>query len=491
VRPGRCPPVSGTASPLWAPIASARSRLRPTPTTRPPRRPPREDDRTSAQTRELIDFVVETPSADVPAEVLHESTRCLLDFVGLVVGASGAPAPTIAAAQLAALGGERQAAVLGTATRLRVTDAALVNGVAGHAFDFDDTHVPTILHPTTPLYAAGLALAEWKGSRGIDLIASHALGYELAARASNAIYPEHYDVGWHMTGTTGPLAAAGASSRLLGLDAAAAVAAVSIAATEAFGHREQFGTMTKPFHAGRAASAGMFAALLASGGFTAAPDPLQGRRGMFAVMSTRSTPEDLTVGLGSRWQIFDNGVKPYACGVVTHPAIDAVRQLASVHGLAADDIERIDLRVHPLVLELTGRTEPRTGLEGKFSVSFACAIALLEGTAGEHQFSDANVVDPRVRDLMSRITPNAGTEIDHTEAVAVGHTRDGRQIEVVIEHATGTPQNRMTDSELAAKFHGLVEPVLGAAQAAELEAAVWKVAELDDLSQLVELASQR
>jgi 2-methylcitrate dehydratase PrpD len=449
------------------------------------------DDRTNAQTSELIDFTVGTPSADVPAEVLHESTRCLLDHVGLVVGASGAPAPRIAAAQCAALGGDPHAAVLGTPTRLRVTDAALVNGIAGHAFDFDDTHVPTILHPTTPLYAAGMALAEWKGRRGLDLVAAHALGYELAARASNAIYPEHYDVGWHMTGTTGPLGAAVASARLLGLDPAAAVAAVSIAATEAAGHREQFGTMTKPFHAGRAASAGMLAALLASGGFTAAPDPLEGRRGMFAVMSTRSTPEDLTSGLGDTWQIFDNGVKPYACGVVTHPPIDAVRQLRTVHGLTADDIERIELTVHPLVLELTGKTEPRTGLEGKFSVTFACAIALLEGTAGEHQFTDEKVVDPGVRDLMSRITPVASTELNHSEAVAVGRTRDGRQVEVVVEHATGTPQNRITDADLAAKFHGLADPVLGAEQAARLEAAVWKVAELEDMSQLVELATPR
>ncbi|OZM76884.1 hypothetical protein CFP66_38805 [Pseudonocardia sp. MH-G8] len=171
--------------------------------------------------------------------------------------------------------------------------------------------------------------------------------------------------------------------------------------------------------------------------------------------------------------------------------MDAVRQLASVRGLAAEDLERIDLRVHPLVLELTGRTEPGTGLGGKFSVGFACAIALIEGTAGEHQFTEANVADPRVRDLMARITPVASSEIDHTEAVAVGHTRDGRRIEVVVEHATGTPQNRITDSELAAKFHGLADPVLGAAQAAELDAAVWKVAELDDLTQLVELASLR
>ena len=227
---------------------------------------------------------------------------------------------------------------------------------------------------------------------GIDLLAAHALGYELAARASNALYPEHYDAGWHMTGTTGALASATVAIRLLGLTGIVATHCLSIAATQAAGHREQFGTMTKPFHAGHAAAAGVWAGLLAAGGFTGAPDPLQGRRGMFAVMSSTSTPADLVDGLGQRWQIFDNGVKPYACGVVIHPAIDAVRDLAVRRGLAPERIEKIRLRVHPLVLELTGKTDPRTGLEGKFSVTFACSIALLDGRAGEAEFSDTAVV---------------------------------------------------------------------------------------------------
>ena len=158
-----------------------------------------------------------TAADDIPADVLHESTRCLLDHLGLAIAGAEEPAARIAREQCRLLGGEPQARVLGTGHRLRVTDAALVNGIACHALDFDDTHVPTILHPTTPLYAAGMALAEWRGSRGIDLLAAHALGYELAARASNALYPEHYDVGWHMTGTTGALASAAVAIRLLDL----------------------------------------------------------------------------------------------------------------------------------------------------------------------------------------------------------------------------------------------------------------------------------
>lgn len=419
------------------------------------------DDRTSAETRSLLDFVRHLTPADVPEAVLHESTRCLLDHLGLAVAGAAEPAARIAREQALMLGGLPQASALGTSDRLRVTDAALVNGIACHALDFDDTHVPTILHPTTPLYAAGTALAEWRGSSGIDLLASHALGYELAARVSNALYPEHYDAGWHMTGTTGALAAATVAIRLLGLDALSATHCLSIAATQAAGHREQFGTMTKPFHAGHAAQAGVWAGLLAAGGFTGAPDPLQGRRGMFAVMSSASTPDDLVDGLGDRWQIFDNGVKPYACGVVIHPAIDAVRDLAAHKGLAVEQIRSIALRVHPLVLELTGKTDPRTGLEGKFSVTFACSIGLLRGRAGEAEFSDALVVDPAVRAVMALIDVVADAEVPHTQAGATAVTVDGTTVDTWVDNARGTPGNRLSDDELRDKFFGLTDEVIG------------------------------
>jgi 2-methylcitrate dehydratase PrpD len=433
------------------------------------------DDRTSAETRTLLDFVSRTPARDVPAEVLHESTRCLLDHLGLAIAGASEPAATIAMTQCRLLGGEPQARILGTRHRLRVTDAAFVNGISCHALDFDDTHVPTILHPTTPLYAAGTALAEWRGCRGVDLLAAHSFGYELAARVSNALYPEHYDAGWHMTGTTGALASATVAIRLLGLEGVTATHCLSIAATQAAGHREQFGTMTKPFHAGHAAQAGVWAGLLAAGGFTAAPDPLQGRRGMFAVMSSASTPSDLVDGLGERWQIFDNGVKPYACGVVIHPAIDAVRDLAVRKGLIANRIDKIKLHVHPLVKELTGKTDPRTGLEGKFSVTFACSVALLDGRAGEAEFSDKAVHREDVRALMARIEVLPDPAVPHTQAGATALTRTGDTVETWVDHARGTPGNRLSDDELREKFHGLADDVIGRDRAESLADAAFSL----------------
>jgi 2-methylcitrate dehydratase PrpD len=447
------------------------------------------DDRTSVETRTLLDFVTRTQADEIPADVLHESTRCLIDHLGLAIAGAAEPATSIAREQCRLLGGEPQATVLGTPHRLRVTDAAFVNGISCHALDFDDTHAPTILHPTTPMYAAGTALAEWRGSRGIEMLAAHALGYELAARASNALYPEHYDVGWHMTGTTGALASATVAIRLLGLEGVTATHCLSIAATQASGHREQFGTMTKPFHAGHAAQAGVWAGLLAAGGFTGAPDPLQGRRGMFAVMSSASTTADLVDGLGERWQIFDNGVKPYACGVVIHPAIDAVRDLAVRKGLTAERIDKITLRVHPLVQELTGKTDPRTGLEGKFSVTFACSIALLDGRAGEAEFSDMAVHRDDVRALMARIEVVPDAEVPHTQAGATAHTGDGAAVETWVDHARGTPGNRLSDDELREKFHGLADDVIGRDRAEKLAEAAFSLKTAGNVEAMIELTT--
>jgi 2-methylcitrate dehydratase PrpD len=182
---------------------------------------------------------------------------------------------------------------------------------------------------------------------------------------------------------------------------------------------------------------------------------------MFAVMSSASTPADLVEGLGEKWQLVDNGVKPYACGVVIHPAIDAVRDLAARKRLAVEQISSIKLRVHPLVLELTGKTDPRTGLEGKFSVTFACSISLLRGRAGEAEFSDALVVDPEVRALMARIEVVADLDVPHTQAGATAVTDDGGTVETWVDDARGTPGNRLSDDELRDKFFGLTDEVIG------------------------------
>jgi 2-methylcitrate dehydratase PrpD len=450
-----------------------------------------ESSTTSPETRLLLDFVTGLPADEIPETVLHQSKRCLLDFLGLAIAAAGAPASRISLRELGLLGGNPQSLVLGTATRLRSTDAALVNGMAAHVFDFDDTHVPTILHATSPLYAAGLALGEARKCTGSELLAAHALGYEAGARVALALYPEHYDIGWHMTGTSGVIAAAIASARILGLRAGPAINCLGIAATQASGHREHFGTMTKSFHAGMAASNGVLAALLAAGGFTAAANPLQGRRGMFTVMSLASSPVDLVAELGDRWELMRNGVKPYACGVVIHPAADAAHELRFGRGVLASEVSSIELRVHPLVLELTGNLDPRTGLAGKFSTTFACSIILVDGSAGEADFSDANVVRPDVRALMSKIKLIADETVSHSQAELIARTTDGREHVVQVTAARGTPQNAFDDAALSVKFHGLVDPILAPAQAKSLEQQVWEIDGAPDLDRLLQATIPR
>jgi 2-methylcitrate dehydratase PrpD len=263
------------------------------------------------------------------------------------------------------------------------------------------------------------------------------------------------------------------------------VTALGIAATQASGQREQFGAMTKSLHVGKAGANGVLAGLLASRGFTAAPDSLQGRRGMFSVMSSAVRSEALTAGLGRDWEIFRVGIKPYSCGVVAHPPIDAVKRLRTERGVEPEQVERIRLGVNPLVVELTGKKEPRTGLEGKFSVSFCAAIAMIEGAAGPRQFTDEAVLREDVVALRDRIHPEADDSVNHSRAVATAYLRDGSEVTVEVAAASGTPENPLSADELRAKFNDLVQPLLGGQQAAALLEGVERLETADRLDELI------
>jgi 2-methylcitrate dehydratase PrpD len=212
------------------------------------------------------------------------------------------------------------------------------------------------------------------------------IGIDVSCRVGNAMYPEHYDRGWHITGSTGTLGAAAACARLLKLDVEKTAMALGIAASQPVGMREQFGTMTKPFHPGGAARAGLMSALLASKGFTASPKALEAPRGMMQTVSTKNDWNEITGELGQRFEISFNSYKPFACGIVIHPSIDACAQLRG-QGVTPEQVERIELKVHSLVLELTGKKEPADGLQAKFSVYHGCAAGLMFGHAAEDEFS--------------------------------------------------------------------------------------------------------
>jgi 2-methylcitrate dehydratase PrpD len=332
-----------------------------------------------------------------------------------------------------------------------------------------------------------LALAEHTGATGRAVIDALVLGIDVSCRVGNVMYPEHYDRGWHITGSTGMLGAAAACARLLKLDVLKTSMALGIAASQPIGMREQFGTMTKPFHPGGAARAGLMSALLASQGFTASPKALEAPRGMIQTVSTKYDWNEITDELGKRFEISFNTYKPFACGIVIHPSIDACAQLRA-QGIQADQVERIELKVHSLVLELTGKKEPADGLQGKFSVYHGCACGLIFGRAGEDEYADAIVTRPDMVALRRKVVATVHDSIDEASADVTAVLKDGRRVHVFVEHAIGSLQNPMTDAMLEAKFHGMSDAVLGAGKSSELIAASWKLGELADVRGLTKLA---
>jgi 2-methylcitrate dehydratase PrpD len=415
-------------------------------------------------TRALAAYVVRAKPEDLPAPVRREACRTLLNWAGCAVGGSRHETVDIAVRALRPFSGAPQASLLGRRERMDILHAALMNGISSHVLDFDDTHLKTVIHPAGPVASAILALAETRPVSGRDFLHALVLGAEVECRIGNAVYPAHYDRGWHITGTTGVFGAAAASGRLLGLSEQQMRWAFGLAATQPVGLREMFGTMTKSFHPGRAAQNGLTAAVLAKEGFTSSEVALEGRTGWAHVLSTTCDYAQITQGLGEHYEISLNTYKPFACGIVLHPIIDACLQLRAAHHLTPEAIDRIDLSVHPLVLELTGKRSPQTGLEGKFSVYFAAAVAMAAGDAGVKQFTDEWVRQPAVVALRDRVTATVDPSIGEAQARAVITLKDGRRFEKFVERAVGSVEQPMSDADLDAKVRNLCDGVLPAAR---------------------------
>ena len=428
-------------------------------------------------TRLLATLVAETKPDAIPEAIRHEGVRSFVNWLGCAVG--GAPHPGVAAAARAAtaFGGEPTATLLGMRRRADPMAAALVNGVSSHVLDFDDTHQETLIHPSAPVLSAALALAEARRASGAELLVAFLLGVEAACRVGMAVSPAHYDAGWHITGTAGSIGAGAAAARLLGLDGERTAWAIGLAATQPVGLRVHFGAMAKSFHPGRAAQNGIMSALLASEGFDAAPDAIEGRRGFAAVLSTAFASERIAEGLGRRWEIERNTYKPFACGLVVHPVIDLCTRLRAEPGFSVERIKQVRLRVHPLVMDLTGKREPTSGLEGKFSVFHAAAVSLLDGAGGEAEFSDARVRSADAEELRRRVEATVDATCRRTEAEVVLEMHDGHELRATTAAPLGSLENPMSDAALSDKFRGLAELVIGEDATARLLTNAWKLAE--------------
>jgi 2-methylcitrate dehydratase PrpD len=433
----------------------------------------------------LLAAVAETTFEALPKPAVEMGRLAMLDWWGVTVG--GVDEPVACLLREAAPEAEGPASVLGTDLTVSPVTAALWNGTASHALDYDDTVLALPGHVTAPLLPGLVALAETRGLSGRDVLAAFVLGVEVMCRVSRALAPGHYRAGWHATATLGRLGGAAACARLLGLDAEGIDRAVGLAAAQLGGIHESFGTMGKPFQVGRAAADGLLAAMLAARGMTG-PAGILDRPAWARRLSPDWTPPRLSEGLGRDWAVNEVFFKRFPCCFATHAALTALLDL----GLRLDpaQIESVDLDVCRTTLLVADQRQPDTGLGGKFSITYCAASALLRGHVREEHFSADAVREPSVRALAARVRLFPQAELDESRARAVVRFRDGSVQEQVGDLRLGRDPERL-GRELGLKFESLVEPRLGAGAAARLQDALGRVEALEDLTELTRLTRRR
>jgi 2-methylcitrate dehydratase PrpD len=417
-------------------------------------------------TREVARFVARVDGGSIPASAIARARTAFIDTTATTLAGAAEPVGRIVTEWVREAGGAPRASVVAAGFRTSTAQAALANGVMAHALLYEDTTFVSMAHHTVVLAPALLALAEPANVAGRQVLEAYVIGYEVLTKLGRALNPSHYEKGWHATISLGTVAAAAAGARLLGLDGDQVEMALGIAASMAGGSRQQFGTMTMPFHAGHAARSGVVAAELAGRGVTADRGILESRMGFCALFAgTDGVDLDrLTADLGA-WEIERAGyvLKPYPCGAPLQRAIDAILELRARHGIDPDAVREIRVGVSYLFAGVLIRTEPQTGLEGKPSLQFCAAVAMLDGRLGLDAFTDERVRDARTRAMMARVktyvdpalergTPAVATDPmgDRTTVTIV--LADGREISETVRFARGSPENPMTRDEIVAKY---------------------------------------
>ena len=438
---------------------------------------------TSKVTETIARFVVETSAERIPDAVRHEAKRALLNF--LATGVAGGPDATFdMLLRSLPTGKAGQATIVGRAERTDPLTAAFLNAAGGNAMDFDDTHLPTVIHPTAPVAPALYALSEMQRVRGADFIHAFVLGVEVECRLGNSISPSHYRTrGWHITATCGVFGAAAAAGKLLGLDARQMVWALGCAATQASGLVESLGQPTKSLGVGNAARNGLWSALLAQRGFEGPQRPIEGRFGFFNAMGETPKLPALLDGLGDTWELAKNAYKPYPGGVVIHPVIDCMLDLRAKGAFKTQDIARIVVHGHPLLSERADRPNVTTGREAQVSVHHSVAAAQIFGAAGLDQYTDACVNDPAVLKLRRKVELLQDAKIPVEAAVLELWTWDGSHHRISVDAARGSAGRPLSDRELEQKFESLAGPHVKDGR--KLIDAVWALDKAEDASTLL------
>jgi 2-methylcitrate dehydratase PrpD len=433
-------------------------------------------------------------ACEAPPAARRRAAAAVLDTIGVMLAGASEPAARIVQSVVADEGGDA-CQVLGTALRVSAANAALANGTAAHALDYDDMCFVSLAHPSAPLVAAALAAAEMAGASGAALLDGYVAGFEVEARLGRVMNPKHYERGWHCTATIGTIGAAAAASRILGLDAGTTAHALAIAASEASGLKENFGTMVKPLHAGLAARNAVLAARLAERGLTASAHALDGPQGFLAAMDSAQRSLDQTiVDLGRRWETLETGitVKLYPSCAGTHPTLDALLDLRRAERFEGADVESLEVGVDAITPTVLIYDQPASGLEAKFSMPFCAAAAAIDGHVGIETFAEGRWRDPAMRALMARVTMRVDPTLDGgapplTQARIRLRLRDGRVLTASANGARGYPERPASDEELAAKFLACAERTVPRDRAERAIASLQDIERVADVRSLVAL----
>jgi 2-methylcitrate dehydratase PrpD len=439
----------------------------------------------SGVTQNLARFVVETRWDDIPQSVRHEAKRALLNFFAVALAGCRTGPVEIALASLAEFTDRKQATVIGRGERLDALSAAFLNAAGANVFDFCDTHLGTVIHPTAPVAPALFALSELRRISGSDLLLAFILGFEIECRIGGVISPGHYAKGWHITSTCGVFGAAAGAGKLLGLDEKRVVFALGNASTQSAGLCECLGWPAKSISVGNAARNGLWSALLADKGFGGPPEPIAGMQGFFNAMAEPPNWSCVTDGLGVTWEVTQNSLKPYPCGFVIHPVLDCVLDWRRAH--PGEAVARVVVRGNPLLAARTDRPEISTGRESQVSVQHAVAAALVEGEAGLAQFTDACARDPAVIAVRGKVEVVRDPAISTIAAEVELWTADGTKHALSTPAARGSPANPMSDRDIEAKLRAIAADWRPGHDVAPLIDAVWNLERSDDVSKLLAL----
>jgi len=444
-------------------------------------------------TRKLAEFVYNTSYEDIPGEVREHSKLLFLDWLGVALAGSKEKIGSVIMELIKEIDGEkgaRQATVIGKGIKTDVLKAALANGSMSHALDLDDYHAPTLCHPTAAFLPGILAVAQYKKLGGQDLVTAMTVAFDIMIRVGYGAKRIHYDRGWHATSTLGKFGATAGAANLLGLNVDEIVNAFGIAGTQAGGLRQVFGTMGKPFHAGKASMDGVLSAFLAQKGFECSKEIIEGEHGFMELFSDNPDTGSMLDKLGEHYFLPTVTFKPYASCGGTHSTIDLMKELREKEAISIEDVKEIELDVSKIALDAAGKVEPKTGLEGKFSTYYCAAVALAEGDAGIDKFTTSKVNDQSLVSLRKKVRINVVPDSDlYFGARAVIRMKDGTEFKASTVAPKGDPTNPISYEELAEKFRGLAVNVISERNVDQLTNKIKTLEQVSDIDALLDLCS--